>query len=154
MNEVFKKLGHAVDPTFEEVFSKALCKKIVADYWASFVTDKNLFLFDLLSSPPQLLRRLLAEDVKPKEAIYLIGLTLLSREEGGIREVRTVIEKKHGIRSWYRVADGLKRLNRKTKLKQCHSWVRQVSVALEKFDSFRFDRASELPASHVNHCKV
>jgi hypothetical protein len=154
MNEVLKKLGYAIDPTFEEVFSKSLCKEIVADYWATFVTDKNIFLFDLGSSPMQLLRRMLAEGIKPKEAVYLIGLTLLSREEGGIREVRTIIEKKHGTRGWYRVAEGLKRLNGRTKQKQCHSWVRQVSAALEKFDSFRFARASELPTSHVNQSKV
>lgn len=154
MNEVLKKLGRAIDPTFEDVFSKYLCKIIVADYWASFVTDKNLFLFDLGSSPPQILRRLLAGGVKPKEAIYLIGLTILSREEGGIREVRAVIEKKHGTRGWYRVAEGLKRLNMKSKQKQCHSWVRQVTAVLEKFDSFRFARASELSTYKVNQSKV
>ena len=144
MNEVLKKLGHPTNPTFADIFSKTLCKEIISDYWASFVVDKNLFLFDLGSSPPQLLRRILAEGIKPKEAVYLTGLAILSREDGGIREIRSVIEKAHGTRAWYRIAEGFKRLNEKTKQKQCHSWVAQVSKSIDKFDSFRFKRAKGL----------
>ena len=135
MNQILVKNGFSKNPTFEELFKTDLCKKIVYQYWNELITDRNLFLFSMDSNPKQVLRRLIQHYplIKPKEAIYLIGLHQLSRDEDGIRELRNYVEKQSSQRTWYRTSKDLQKLNVGQKIKHCQGWVKQVNNQLMAF---------------------
>jgi hypothetical protein len=92
MNAMLKQLGFPTDPTFKDVFKKNVCQKILLTYWSEIITSKNLFLFDTENNPKKTLVNVFKSKKKitPKEAFYLVGLRVLSRE--GIRDVRAVVE--------------------------------------------------------------
>jgi hypothetical protein len=136
MNAVLKKLGYKEDPTFQEVFKKDLCQKILLSYWDELITGRNLFLFDVENSPHKTLEAVFRNkpDIQPKEAVFLVGLWVLSKE--GIRETRTVIERHANIRTWYRMAEGLKLLD-DISGRTYHGWVKQIQDALNAFEPYR-----------------
>jgi len=138
INGLFRKLDLPIDPTFEQVFRKNVCQKVVRFYWDTMVEGENLFLFGIECSAQNLLKRLLRDKaLRPKEAVYLIGLNELCKDEGGIRTFRTVIEKRLSRRGWYRFAIGIKQINGVRKSAPMHGWVLQVRSALKRFEAYR-----------------
>lgn len=140
LNSVLQNLGFNKDPTFTDVFKKDVCQKIVRHYWDTLVKGENLFLFEMDTGPKQALKGILKKNrgIKPKEAIYLVGLDALCRDEGGIRELRQIIEPHLNQRSWYRISDGIKKLNRRvTSTKSVHGWVKQIETSITKFQPLR-----------------
>lgn len=140
MNLVLEKIGFAKNPTFEEVFKETICQKIVNQYWNDLVADKNIFLFSLVSNPKQILSRIFQENtkIKPKEAVYLIGIHQLCKDEDGIRELRALLEK-HSKRTWYRIADDIKKLNSIQNSTLSHSWVKQVTTQIQTFSPLKIN---------------
>lgn len=136
MNATLKTLGFATDPTFKDVFKKDLCKKVLLNYWNELITSKNLFLFDVESNPKKTLDTIFKNKpkTKPKDAIYLVGLRVLSKE--GIRDTRSVIERYATARTWYRIAEDLKFLD-EISGKNYHGWVKQIKDALDVFKPYR-----------------
>jgi len=112
INSVMQKLGFQKNPTFKDLFKKDVCQKILKWYWDTIVTGENLFLFELENNPKQLLKDILRKEpkIKGKEAVYLVGLNTLCKD-GGIRELRNILEKHTTQRSWYRIIDRVKLLN-------------------------------------------
>jgi hypothetical protein len=136
MNATLKTLGFPTDPTFKDIFKKSLCQKILLNYWEELITSKNLFLFDVESNPKKTLDAVFKNkpSIKPKDAIYLVGLRALSRE--GIRDTRSVIERYATSRTWYRVAEDLKFLD-DISGKTYHGWVKQIKDTLDAFMPYR-----------------
>lgn len=136
MNSVLKTLGLKENPTFKEVLQKDVCQKVVRWYWQTIIKGENLFLFELETNPKRLLRRILKKNgiIKVKEAIYLVGLSALCKDEGGIRELRQITEKRIRQRNWYRIAEGIKALNLYTTTNGFHTWVKQIEDCLDKFE--------------------
>lgn len=136
MNATLKTLGFATDPTFKDVFKKDLCQKVLLNYWDELITSKNLFLFDVESNPKKTLDTIFKNkpDIKPKDALYLVGLRVLSKE--GIRDTRSVIERYATPRTWYRIAEDLKFLD-DISGKTYHGWVKQIKDALDAFKPYR-----------------
>lgn len=147
MNATLKTLGFATDPTFKGVFKKDLCQKVLLNYWNELITSKNLFLFDVESNPKKTLDTIFKNkpNIKPKDALYLVGLRVLSKE--GIRDTRAVIERYATSRTWYRIAEDLKFLD-DISGKTYHGWVKQIKDALDAFVPFRLSTVKDLP------CKV
>ena len=143
MNSVLEKLGFTKNPTFQDIFKKNVCQKIVRFYWDTLVRGENLFLFELAGKPKTLLRQILENNpnIKPKEAVYLVGLYLLCKEEGGIRSLRSMLEGRSTQRSWYRVLLSIKSLNSQTKGKKHHSWFQQIESRIIDFKPYRFEPA-------------
>ncbi|MDD5489240.1 MAG: hypothetical protein PHP25_00975 [Candidatus Moranbacteria bacterium] len=141
MNAVLEKNGFAKNPTFEDIFKESVCKKIVASYWNEIVIKENLFLFGLSSGPKQVLKNLIKSYpcIKPKEAAYLVGLDRLSKDENGIRELRGMLEKQATRRTWYRIANDMKKLNAIQNPASCHGWIRQVRDQIEAFQPLKID---------------
>jgi hypothetical protein len=139
MNGVMTRLGLPTNPTFQQVFKKDICQKIVRVYWDTAVEGENLFLFGVEKGPKELLRRLYRQNPKlrAKDAIYLVGLSALSLEQGGIRELRSILEKHQAQRSWYRIAEGLKLLNKSSSERSLHGWVWQVRKCLDEFKPYK-----------------
>lgn len=136
MNAILKALNFKENPTFKDVFKKDVCQKILLNYWDELITSKNLFLFDVENSPKKTLDAIFKAkpDINPKEALYLVGLRVLSKE--GIRDTRAVIERYATSRTWYRIAQDLKFLDAISG-KTYHDWVQQIKDDLEKFEPYK-----------------
>ena len=136
MNAILKGLKFKENPTFRDIFKKDLCQKILLNYWDEIITSKNLFLFDVESKPKKTLDAIFKNkpNIKPKDALYLVGLRVLSKE--GIRDIRAVIERYATPRTWYRIAEDLKFLD-EISGKTYHGWVKQIKDAIDDFVPFR-----------------
>jgi len=139
LNSVLKNLGYEENPTFKDIFKKEICQKILQRYWQELIMSKNLFLFDMESDPEKTLKTLEKvfknrPKIKPKEAVYLVGLRTLSKE--GIRDTRAIIEQYAATRTWYRIAKDLPFLDEISD-KTYHGWVKQINDSLDAFVSFR-----------------
>ena len=145
LNAIFKTLGLKENPTFQEIFKKDLCQKILLNYWEELITSKNLFLFEIESNPKKTLEKIFKNrpDIKPKDAFYLVGLWVLSKE--GIRDTRAIIERNATPRTWYRIAEDLPFLDDISD-KTYHGWVKQVYDNLNDFLPFRL---STLPCKEL-----
>ena len=141
MKEVMKKLGFTDKPIFSDIFKKDVCQKIVRWYWEEIIKGENLFLFELLNSPKRLLRKVIKEDsdIKAKQSIFLVGLSVLSKDEGGIRELRQILSKRTKQRNWYRFSNDIKQLNKIANKRSLHSWVQQIDQAVESFEAVKLD---------------
>lgn len=136
LNAVLKSLGFKESPTFQEVFNKDLCEKIVLNYWQELVNSKDLFLFDVENNPKKTLEKIFKNNpkIKPKQALYLVGLWALSKE--GIRGTRAIVERRADKRTWYRLASDLPLLD-SISGKTYHGWVKQINDGLSDFTAFR-----------------
>ena len=136
LNSVLKNLGYEENPTFKDIFKKELCQKILQSYWQEIITSENLFVFDMETNPKKTLERIFKNkpSTKPKEAIYLVGLRVLSKE--GIRDTRAIIEQYAATRTWYRLAKDLPFLDEISN-KTYHGWVKQINDSLDAFVPFR-----------------
>lgn len=146
MNATLKKLGFTTNPSFKDVFKKTLCQKVLLNYWDEIITGKNLFVFDVESNPKKTLDIIFRNkpNIKPKDALYLVGLRVLSKE--GIRDIRSIIERYATTRTWYRIAEDLKFID-DISGKTYHAWVKQIKESLEDFEPFRLSTLADL------HCK-
>lgn len=138
MNQMLKKLGYETGPTFEEIFKKDICQKVVEHYWQTIVEKENLFLFNLEKTPKRLLEDILSEvePVKAKQAIYLVGLSELCRQPDGIRDLRSVLSKVINNRTWYRIATDIKSLNH-IKSSRKDPWFIAIERSIQKFGHLR-----------------
>ncbi|OGN07628.1 MAG: hypothetical protein A3B86_02195 [Candidatus Yanofskybacteria bacterium RIFCSPHIGHO2_02_FULL_38_22b] len=142
MNQVLKKLGYSINPTFKDVFKKDLWQKVVQMYWQHFVAEKNLFLYDMTSGPQASIRKIIRNNttIKPKQAIYQAGILALARDQEGIRGMRKELSAICDRRTWYRIADDFKPLNKSQKIIDCHSWVRDIENQLRDFKSYKLPK--------------
>ncbi len=135
MNSIMQKLGYAKNPSFEDIFKKNLCQKIVNMYWQNIVLEKNLFIFSMTNAPQQTLNKLMKQntETKIKQLIYLTGLQQLSTDEMGVRGLENIVKKSNSVRSWDRVKKDFKVLNEAENITECHSWLNQVSQEIDEF---------------------
>ena len=136
MNAILKGLKFKENPTFKDIFKKELCQKVLLNYWDELITGKNLFVFDVENNPKKTLDAIFKNKpkIKPKDALYLVGLRVLSKE--GIRDIRAVVERYATSRTWYRIAQDLKFLD-DISGKTYHGWVKQIKDNLVAFMPFR-----------------
>lgn len=140
LNAVLIKLGFTPNPTFKDIFRKDVCQKIVQSYWDTLIKDEGYFLFELASDgPKKTLREIIGKHrkIKAKEAVYLVGLKLLCKDDGGIRDLREMLKRKTGLRNWYRFSDDIKLLNNISRRKKPHSWVKEISDTIAHFEPYR-----------------
>lgn len=140
MDAMLVKCGFDKNPTFEDIFKEKLCLKIVAAYWNELVIKDNLFLFSLSNNPKQILKDLIKKDpsIKPKEAVYLVGLSQLCKDEDGIRELRSELEKQAKTRTWYRTATDIKKLSAAQSPNNCHSWINQIEAQIKDYSPLKY----------------
>jgi len=137
LNSVMAKISHIENPIFEEIIKKDLCQKVVSFYWETIIRDENLFLFELSSrGPKEYLKELVRahQRLKAQRLIYLVGLRMLCKDEGGTRDLRDFLSKRISQRSWYRIATDIKQLNRSAVGKKYHGWVTEINNALSGFN--------------------
>jgi len=93
MNDILDKVSYPKNPTFRDIFNQELCKKIVNYYWDTFFAD-NRFLFSIENNPQTIIQLIFLRypKVKTSQAMKLVGLYLLCKDEAGMRGFRQIIE--------------------------------------------------------------
>ncbi len=83
------------------------------------------------------------KNIKPKQAIYLAGLLLLAKD--GVRELRSVVSKKSGERTWYRIANDLKLVSEFVTKNGIRNWVMQIDTKLNEFKTYKYGDYPQVP---------
>lgn len=139
MGKVLEDLGYSKNPTFKDVFNSEVSKKVVEGYWQKLIKERNLGLFSISVSIKDILRTLFLADktLKPKQAIYLLGLFQLARDEDGMRQLRTIISKRSHARTWYRIAKDMQRASELITKNKLRNWVTQIDKKLSNYQPYK-----------------
>lgn len=138
MKTVLKELGYSQDPTFEYVFKRDLCQKVMQQYWQKIVSEKYYFLFDMDSKPQKLLQKIITKlDIKPKQAIYLTGLKILCKDADGIAGLRQCLEKNCSSKTWGRITQDFEILNAMNIKDDYQEWLGQINDEIVRFPTFK-----------------
>ena len=143
MNKVLEQLGYTKNPTFKDVFNTELSKKVVNEYWKKLIKERNLGSFSISISLKDILRTLYLSNkkIKPKHAIYLVGLFMLGKDENGMRELRSIVAKsKTNERSWYRIAKNMQIISEIITKNKLRNWVTQIDKALEDYKPYKTNK--------------
>ena len=144
MNKVLEDLGYQKNPVFKQVFNTEMSKKVVTDYWKKLIKERNLGLFSLSVSIKDILRTLFLADkkLKPKQAIYLLGLFMLAKDENGMRQLRTIIAKRSHDRTWYRIAKDMQEASELITKNKLRDWVTQIDKNLDEYKPYKHKKMS------------
>lgn len=144
MNKVLENLGYQKNPVFKQVFNTEMSKKVVTDYWKKLIKERNLGLFSLSVSIKDILRTLFLADkkLKPKQAIYLLGLFMLAKDENGMRQLRTIIAKRSHDRTWYRIAKDIQEATGLITKNKLRDWVTQLDKHLDEYKPYKRKKMS------------
>jgi hypothetical protein len=144
MNQVLEKLGYEKNPTFKQVFRTEISKKVVNEYWQKLIKERNLGLFSISLSLKDILRTLFLANkkLKPKQAVYLVGLFILGKDENGMRELRSIISKRSPDRTWYRMAKDMQEISEVITKNKIRSWVGQIDKKLEDYKPYKCKKLS------------
>ncbi len=139
MNKVLEDLGYNKNPFFRDVFSTEISKRVVTSYWKKLIKERNLGLFSISLSIKDILQTLFLADkkLKPKQAIYLLGLFMLAKDENGMRQLRTITSKRSHDRTWYRIAKDMHEVSEIITKNKIRDWVTQIDKALETYQSYK-----------------
>ncbi len=138
MNEMLKKVGYSTNPSFNDIFKRDLCQKMVNLYWNKFFSG-NLFLFDMNNNPQKILQRILLDNpkIKVKRAIYLIGLNLLCKDEEGTRGLRGTVKSYRQKTEWSRISEDLKKFENYGAKPGRYGFIDDIEENLKEFGAFK-----------------
>jgi hypothetical protein len=139
LNKLLETLDYQKNPTFKDIFNTTMSQRIVTDYWKKLIKERNLGLFSMSLSIKDILQTLFLADkkLKPKQAIYLLGLFMLARDENGMRQLRTIVSKRARDRTWYRLAKDMQQSSELITKNKVRDWVTQIDKALEYFKPYK-----------------
>jgi hypothetical protein len=139
MNKLLEQLGYAKNPSFKEVFNPEMSQKVVSHYWQTLIKERNLGLFSLSLTLKDALRALYLanKELKPKQAIYLLGLFMLAKDENGMRELRSIVSKNCHQQSWYRLAKDVQLASELITKNRVRDWVLQVDNKLAEYEPYK-----------------
>lgn len=144
MNKVLEQLGFKKNPSFQDVFNAEMSRKVVAEYWNKLIKERNLGLFSISMSLKDILRTIYFADknIKPKQAIYFIGLFMLGKDENGMRELRSILSKRSHDRTWYRIAKDMQVAGRLIAQNKLRDWVKQIDNCLTEYKPYKNKKMS------------
>ncbi len=139
LNKTLTSLGYNKNPVFKEVFRTSLSQKIVTSYWEKLVKGRSMGIFSLAASNKDMLRTLFAvnKKLKPKQAIYLLGLITLAKDESGLRQLRSIVSKRSNDRTWYRITSDIKKTNENITKNKMRDWVSQIDKSLTEYVPYK-----------------
>ncbi len=139
MNTVIEDLGYQKNPTFKDVFSTEMSQKVVTSYWKTLIKERGLGIFSITIRPKDILQTLFLADLKlkPKQAVYLLGLFTLAKDENGMRQLREIVSKRSTEETWYRIARDLRRSSELITQNKLRDWVTQIDTALEDYKPYK-----------------
>ena len=126
------------------MFNSTMSMDVINSYWKKII-DNNDNIFSLEITPKETLQTILLNDytIKPKQAIYLTGLLTLSKNENGMRELRTILSKKLSPRRWYQFNKDLREVSELITKNNLKNWVIQINKSFESYEPYKI--------KHRNH---
>ena len=142
LNKVLEDLGYQPHPTFRDVFNMQMSKKVVTDYWQKLIKERNLGLFSMSLSVKDILQTLFLADkaLKPKQAIYFLGLFMLAKDENGLRQLRSIVTKKSHDRTWYRMVKDIQQASALITQNKIRDWVAQIDKSFADYKPYRYKK--------------
>jgi len=139
MNKVIEDVGYSKNPSFKEVFCTDLSKKVVLSYWEKIIKEKNKGLLSVSLSLKDILQVIFLVDkkIKPKQAIYFLGLYMLAKDEDGMRQLRSIATKRMHERTWYRMAKDMRYASELITKNNLRDWVKQIDKSLEIYQPYK-----------------
>lgn len=139
MDSVLENLGYKKNPVFKDVFNAEMSKKVVLDYWHKLVKDRNLGIFSISLSIKDMLQTLFLADknLRPDKGLRLLCLFMLAKDEGGMRELRTIVSKRSKNATWYRMAKDTRLAGELITKNKVRDWVKQIDQALEDYKPYK-----------------
>lgn len=120
------------------MFNSTMSMDVINSYWKKII-DNNDNIFSLEITSKETLQTILLNDytIKPKQAIYLTGLLTLSKNENGMRELRTILSKKISPRRWYQYNKDLQKVNKLISKNNLKNWVIQINKSFESYEPYK-----------------
>lgn len=142
LNSLLESLGYQKNPTFRQVFNTEMSKKIVTDYWKKLIKERSLGLFSISLSYKDVLQTMFLADktLKPKQAIYLLGLFVLAKDENGMRQLRTIVSKKSHSMTWYRIVRDMQQASELITQNKVRDWVAQLDKCFAEYKPYRYKK--------------
>ena len=139
LNKILEGLSYRKNPTFKGVFNTEMSKRVVISYWTKLIKERNLGLFSISLSIKDMLQTLFLADktLKPKQAIYLLGLSMLAKDENGLRQLRTIVSKRSHDRTWYRIVKDIQQASELITENKLQDWVTQIDENLDEFKAYK-----------------
>jgi len=111
INQILKKIGKEVEPTFTNIFNQDTAKRVLLHYINEVEEAYPPLLTYQYDSPKKFFERLLVANpkIKPTQALELTAFRALL-DEIGVREYRQMT-KRHGSYYWYSLNQKMKKLN-------------------------------------------
>ena len=116
INQILKKIGKEVEPTFANIFNQNTAKKVLLHYLSEIEEAYPPLLIYQYDSPQKLFQGLLTAnpELKPTQALELMGFRVLL-DEIGVREYRQII-KRYGSYYWYSLNKRMKKLKQTSEI--------------------------------------
>lgn len=145
MNAILIKLDYPANPKFKDIFKTELCKKIVNLYWDDFFSE-NLFLFNTVNNPQDILQLVLMKNPKAKilNAIKVVGLLMLCKDDKGMSGFRQVVDKHRPKTNWDKVKRDLKVFRDDVFTNQTWGFVEDIHRELKDFKGFKLSKNENL----------
>ena len=141
MRDIFEKIGNKnYEPTFEDVFNKDLCQKILKYYW-DYIFKDNMFLFDMRNNPQNILKMVLDKYKGTKMNLYKLfgfaGFVLCSKDDNGMIGVRNIIEFYKPKNNWSKTKKWLEDFKKNLNKSYLHGFIKDIEAQLDEFKPFR-----------------
>jgi hypothetical protein len=139
MNSVLVGLGYEKNPAFKDVFNTEMSQKVVYQYWQKIILErsKGLFTPDLSIKEILQVMFLVDKELKPKKAIYLLGLFMLARDEQGMRQLRSIVTKRVHDRTWYRMKQDMNYASELITKNNLRDWVKDLDRELTNYKTYK-----------------
>ncbi len=139
MKSLFKTLVQENDFTFKQMFKNDVSRKVVLYYWKKIINARNNGLFTLSRSNKDLLREIYRSQprIKPKQAIFLIGLSALATEGNGLGELRSIVSKTAKDRTWGRIMEEHRAFAKTIPQDRIRDWVEQIDMVLKEYKPYK-----------------
>lgn len=135
MNKVLQDLGYIKNPHFKDIFSSQMSQRVVRDYWNKLIVAGGSIIFPVELSVKDVLQVMFLTDreLKPKKAIYLLGLYVLARDENGMRQLRAIVTKRMHDRTWYRMKQDMDYASELINKDNVRDWVQFLDRELKNY---------------------
>ena len=137
LNAVFARHGFGMNPAFSDVFSSQKSQTILRDYWDAATLNWRGVIFGPKRSAKHVLYKVLAtHPAKAAEAIELVGLIMLARNCGGMRELRIVLDAFVNARTWSRFARKFNTTAPRLRGMRADEWFKKMTASLKSYQPF------------------
>lgn len=135
MDEMLQKVGYSKNPVFQDIVKKDLCQKMLVFYWTQNFS-KSLFVLDMKNGPQKILQDILFNNPNMgiKQAVYLTGLKLICKDEGGVKGLRNTMEIYRPKAAWIRTSGDFKELDNGI---ASYGFVSDIEANLREFRAFK-----------------